>query len=823
MAKVMDYVPREVSGKPSTDRVKKRYNEFLNSELYVDTERAKLYTEYMKAHWTEPVYIRQCGALKHVFSHMTPIILEDELIVGRQSRYVRGTQLYPEYESQWMREALQGIKRADEKYNKGVLPSKYENKAFGRYLIHDDDMEDLKNLVDFWKEDWRAVTNRILKERDDYEMVEKWQDELVFFRLWWDVPEGRTMVDYGLVIEEGLEALIEKCNNKLKLLKNLDTLEKTDKYYFYKGLILVLEGVIAFAENYAREAERLAQTADEKRKEELLEIARICRKVPRYRADTFREAVQSFWFTHIAVFIETNGRGMSPGRFDQYMYRPYKDDIEAGRITDAEVLELVELLRVKHTELGRVHAKATEISQVSGSTFQNVTLGGVDRWGKGADNELSQLILQAGINVKTPQPTLSVRWSDNISKDFKLKAIECIKAGSGYPALFGDKAAIERFTKIVGTTLEEARDWTPCACVDVQLPHKRLPQWIAPQFNAAKILELVLNDGVNPTTGNKLMDTGIEVEKASFEEIKEAFKRAMGLVIKKETEYWNTAMCTKLRMGITLPLTSALYDDCIEKGLDCQAGGCRYNESTYIVSVGIINVANSLAAMKQCVFEDKKFTMKELREALKSNFEGYEAIRGDLWRAPKYGNNSDYVDNFVVELYDAYVEKAEGNVNWLGGPWRTSTLSTQSQIPLGNACCATPDPRKKGEHLVDAGLSPAGGTDICGPTAMILSALKPDHSKMDAYLLNMKFHPSAIVGDVGSDKFVALNDTFFNLGGYHIQYNIVDAKMLRDAQAHPENYSDLMIRVAGFTARWVELGPAAQEEIIRRTEYGDLP
>ena len=822
MAKVMDYVPREITGKPTTERVVKRYNAVKNAEFYIDTERARLYTEYMKTHLAEPPYILQCGALKHVYSHLTPTILEDELIVGRQSKYLRGTPVYPEYESGWMSEGLYGVKRVEEQYTKGTLPDKYANTMFGRFLINDQEIQEMKEFIEFWKNDWRTYTHKILKERDDYDMVEKLQQEFVFFRLWWDVPEGRTIVDYGLVIEEGLESVINRCNAKIKDLKNIDTPEKVEKYNFWKGTILVVEGVIAFAENYGKEAERLAQQATGTRKEELLEIAQICNKVPRKRADTFREAIQAFWFTHVCVFIETNGRGMSPGRFDQYMYRPFKADMDAGRITEKEVLELLELLRIKHSELGRVHAKLTETSQVSGSTFQNVTLGGVDKYGNGADNELSLLILQAVINLPSQQPTLSVRWSDELSPKFKTKAIEAIKAGSGFPALFGDKAAIERFTKVVGTSLAEARDWAPCACVDVQLPGKRMPQWIAPQFNAAKILELVLNDGVNPVTGTKLIDTGIKVETATYEEIREAFKNAMGLVVTKEAEYWNLAMCTKLKMGITLPFTSALYDDCIEKGKDCQSGGCRYNESTYVVSVGVINVANSLAALKQCVFEKQLFTMQDVRTALKANFVGFDTLRKELAKAPKYGNNDDYVDSIAVDLYNAYVEKTEKNVNWVGGPWRTSTLSVHAQVSFGNACGATPEPRLAGEHLVDAGLSPAAGTDVCGPTAVLLSALKPDHTKMDAYLLNLKFHPSAIAGEAGTKKFIAFNDTFFAEGGYHVQYNVADAKMLKQAQKHPEEFPDLVVRVAGFSARWVELGPAVQEEIIRRTEYCGL-
>jgi indoleacetate decarboxylase len=819
------FTPREVVGQPSTERVRKRLDELWSSDLYLDSERCRLYTEYVKEHWLEPHYIRQGGAVKHVLSNLTPVIRDSELIVGNLSRYTRGAQLYPEYNSEWMREAFKGVKRAEDKYVEGYVPEEWkELTRLGIYKVTPEDRSEIEKVIEFWKEDWARITKKMLKEqREDYGLVEKWVGQLLIVPFMWDVPEGRVIPDYSKVIDLGLESIIKRCRQKIDELGHIETKEKLDKYDFYKGTILALEGVMAFAENYAREAERLAESAEGKRREELLKIARICRKVPRYRADTFREAVQSFWFIHCTLFIELNGRAISPGRVDQYLYRPFKDDIESGRITESEVLELLELLRVKHTEFTKAHTTFTAAYLV-GTLAENWTLGGVDKYGRGADNELSILILQAGINAKTHQPTLSIRWSDKLSREFKLKVVECIKAGSGYPALFNDELAIKRFLEVNGVALEDARDWAPCGCVDMNIPGKRPPQWCFPNFNAGKALELVLNDGINPATGDKLVETGLKIQEASYEDIKEAWKRVMDVVERTQAQYWNTAMVVKNKMGLVLPLLSALIDDCIEKGLHCQEGGCRYNDSPYTVTCGGINVANSLAAIKKYVFEEKRFTMKEVLAALKHNFEGdgYTEIRRHLLAAPKFGNDDDYVDLIAVELYDAYSEQFMKNLNWLGKPWQPGNLSIAVNVALGSATGATPDGRKAGEPLADGSVSAHPGTDLSGPTALIKSAAKTDGLKLQSQLFNVKFHPSAVEGRAGSEKFVALNDTFFDLGGYHIQFNIVDAKMLRDAQEHPGKYPDLLVRIAGFTARWVELGPTVQEDIIRRTEYGEL-
>lgn len=818
----MLFVDREIKGQPSTERVKKRYEELLLKEPFIDSERAVLYTEYIKNHWEEPLYLRAGGALKHVLTNLTPRIWDEELIVGNISRYFRGTQVYPEYEA-WMLESFKQIKREEERYIKGTLQER-QGERLGIYRIYPEDKDKILAVAEFWAgKDWRSLAEDYLRRTmADFNLVEKWMQQLVFLRFMFDVPEGRVIVDYQKVIDEGLAAIIDRLKEKIEELKPLNTKEKYDRYNFYQGTILALEGVINFAENHAREAEKLAANCqDQRRKEELMEIARICRKVPARPADTFREAMQSFWFTHVCLFIELNGRGISPGRFDQYMYRPFKSDLEAGRMTEAEALELLELMRIKCSEITRAHATFTE-SYLGGSVYQNVTIGGVDRYGRPADNELSKLILQSGINVKTWQPTISVRWTNKLSKEFLLKVIECIKAGSGYPALFNDELGTRRFLKVTGANLEDARDWAPCGCVDMQICGKRMPMYAIPHTNNVKIFEIVLNNGINPVTGEKLFDVQIDANKASFEEIVSEYKRVMEHIVKREEEYWNTIMLVHNELGLVHPFMTALLDDCLAKAKHAYEGGCRYNDPAYVITCGMVNVANSLAALKKYVFDEKLYTMEQVKEALQKNFAGYELMRKQLLDAPKYGNDNDYVDAILADLYDAWAVAAGKVLNWTGEPWRPSTLSVTTQVLHGKACGATPDGRKATEAFADGALSAYPGTDINGPTSLIKSATKVNAENLQATLFNMKFNPTAVAGRIGAEKFIKLIDTYFNLGGYHIQFNIVDRKMLLDAQKHPEKYSDLMVRVAGFTARFIDLGPDVQQQIIDRTEFEEL-
>lgn len=813
---------REIKGAPSTARVAKRYQELLDHEPCIDSERAVLFTEYMRQHWTDPRYLRTGGALKHVLTNITPKIWDDELIVGNMSRYFKGTQLYPEYEC-WMMEGFKEIKREEERYIKGTLQERPGDRL-GIYLIFPEDKENILEVATFWEgKDWRTLAEKYLREtKDDYDQVEKWQQQLVFLRFMYDVPDGRVIVDYQKIIDEGIEGLLERIKGQVEALGDLNSKEKFDKYNFYQGVRLALEGVINFAENHAMEAERLArQCSDRRRKEELIEIARVCRKVPRKPAGTFREAMQSFWFAHVILFLEINGRGISPGRFDQYMYRTFKADFDSGRITREDALELLELMRIKCSEITRAHAVFTE-SYLGGSVYQNITLGGVDRYGNSCDNELSKLVLESGINVKTWQPTISVRWRKDMAADFKHAVVNCVKAGSGYPAIFNDELATRRFAEVTGANLDDARDWAPCGCVDMQICGKRMPMFCISHTNNLKIFELVLNRGINPVTKDKLLDVVIDPATASYDEIVAEYNRVQEIIVMREQEYWNTCMLVHNEIGLVHPFMNALLDDCIETGKDAYEGGCRYNDPCYVISCGVVSVANSLAAIKKYVFEDKELAMSELLEALRVNFAGMEKLRKKLVDAPKYGNDNDYVDLILADLYDAWSRSSQKVINWVGQPWRPSTLSVTTQVLHGKACNATPDGRYAGEAVADGALSAFPGTDVSGPTSLIKSATKINAGNLQATLFNMKFNPSAIEGFIGSEKFISLNDAYFDLGGYHVQYNIVDRNMLIDAQEHPERYSDLMVRVAGFTARFIDLGTDVQKQIIDRTQFSEL-
>lgn len=819
MEKKVDYVEREVVGNPSTARVQRRYDELLSKEAYVDSQRAELYTDYIKEHWNEPTYLRAGGALKHVLSSLTPVIWDGELIVGSQSRYFQGTQVYPEYET-WMLEGFKQIKREEEAYIDGTLQEK-EGDRLGIYRIYPEDSAKILELAEFWEgKDWRSQAESAMRDvMDDFEAVDRMQGQLMFCRFMFDVPEGRVIADYQKVVDMGLEALIDQCRARIAALGEPVNGEKWDRLNFYKGTILALEGAIAFANNYADEAERLAgECADAARKAELLQIAQICRKVPAKPADTFREAMQSWWFAHLCIFIELNGRGMSPGRFDQYMYRPYLAERISGNITDDEVLEYLELMRIKCTELTRAHATFTE-SYLGGSIYQNVTLGGCDRYGRPVDNELSCLVLKAGVNVRTWQPTISARWSEDMSDDFKKAVVWGIKSGSGYPALFNDEVGTKRFLEATGANLDDARDWAPCGCVDMQICGKRMPMFSVANTNNLKILELVVNDGVNPITGDRIVESRLDFETATYEQIVAEYDRITRYIVRREEVYWNMLMAVHNDLGLVHPFLSALLDDCIERGKHAYEGGCRYNDPAYVISGGIINVANSLAAIRRCVFEEERLTLAELKQALADDFVGHDTIRKALLDAPKYGNDDDYVDQIAVELYDMWADAAAQEDNWLGEPWRPSTLSVTTQVLLGKACGATPDGRRAKEATADGAVSAYPGTDENGPTALFRSACKIHDMNLQSTLFNVKFNPQAIEGEAGTEKFIGLNDTYFSMGGYQVQYNVVDRKMLVDAVEHPESYSDLMVRVAGFTARFIDLGPDIQQQIIDRTEF----
>ena len=502
------------------------------------------------------------------------------------------------------------------------------------------------------------------------------------------------------------------------------------------------------------------------------------------------------------------------------MYPFYKKDIEQKKITREKAIELLECLRVKHTEIQRALPTVWE-GVLSQNTFQNLVLGGCTSEGEDASNEFSMLILESAINMQTNQPTLSVRYNDKLDDTFLLKAVELVKTGVGMPAWFNDRVAIPHLLNHFQASIEDARDWTIGGCSDITIPSKSYSMIPIPLgfTNIAKFFELTLYNGKDPQSGKQLSIKSGDVCKMSYEELVEALKKQTQHLLQFLTFYSNMAMGFHPH---TVPLiyTSILINDCLEKGKGLDEKGARYNQTVSHFIVGTINVVNSLAAIKKCVFEDKSFTMKELMEAITVNFKGKESIHRKLFKAPKFGNNDPYVDSIATEIYKFIAHESLNLKSYFGEDLAPSAYSVTTHPVFGRAVGALPDGRLAGVALCDGSVSAFPGTDVNGPTSLINSASRVDASHYKSTQLNMKFHPTALKGIKGSRALISLIKTYFDQGGYFIQFNVVDDRMLRDAQKHPDNYRSLLVRVAGFTAYWVELSPAVQDEIIRRTKYG---
>eukprot|EP01105_Mastigella_eilhardi_P009328 TRINITY_DN2207_c0_g2_i6.p1 TRINITY_DN2207_c0_g2~~TRINITY_DN2207_c0_g2_i6.p1 ORF type:complete len:822 (+),score=229.62 TRINITY_DN2207_c0_g2_i6:1051-3516(+) len=525
--------------------------------------------------------------------------------------------------------------------------------------------------------------------------------------------------------------------------------------------------------------------------------------------------MQSFWFCYLAGQMEGAHLGYSPGRFDYYMYPYYRKDRDAGTITDYEVLELLEVLRVKMTMIEYVASFSWE-GLGSGNLFQNMVLGGVDEEGKPTDNELSCLLLQAAINCHTTQPTLSVWYDPQLSDRFLMKAIECVKTGIGFPAWFNLKVYIQHELETSpGLPLATIRKYASMGGCTEPTVGGHSYGIVQPGFiNHVKLFELALYGGKDPRTGLQFTATPVPL---TYDELVSCYEKHLGEAIAMWQRYWNYVMAAH-RQTCPLVFCSCLTRDCIKRGKSLDDAGAVVNGTPTTLSTGMVNVANSLAAVRRLLIE-KVCTMDQLREALLADWTGHDDLKQRCAAAPKWGNNLDEVDNIFCGMYDVYCRLVRRGTNFLGKPYDPSMLAITTHAPFGRACFATPDGRVSGETLCDGVTSPQPGTDVSGPYAVLLSASKVDHTRIRGGLHNMKFHPSALRGVQGSRKLLDMIRTYFQSNAFQIQFNVVDSRMLRDAQAHPEQYRDLIVRVAGFSAFFVELAKPIQEEVILRTEH----
>jgi len=793
---------------PRTAKMRER---LLTAQPTICVERAILTTESYKHHEQEQIVLKRAYMVDRVLRNMSIYIEPDTLIAGNQASADRAAPIFPEYAMDWVVDEL----------------DEFETRPGDRFLITEENKKTLREIYPYWK-------GRTLKDKGYAAFPESAR---LFYDLGIIKTEGNITsgdahiaVDYATVLREGISGIRERTQKARSELK-LHHIEDIKKDYFYRAIIIVLDAVEAFALRYAGLADKQATTASDKRAAELAEIARICRKVPMKPAETFHEAIQSVWLIHLILQIESNGHSLSYGRFDQYIYPYFKNSKSTG-MSDEEACELLENLWLRTYSLNKIRSWSHTRFSAGSPLYQNVTIGGQTTDGKDATNEVSRLILRTVARCHLPQPNLTVRYHKGLSDDFMHECIQVIRCGFGMPAFNNDEIIIPSFLDI-GVKKEDAYNYSAIGCVEVAVPGKWGYRPTGMSFlNFPKTLLIALNRGVDITSGKRVVE-GMD----RFEEIPhfldmENFDDVMYAWDLFVREFCRQTVvldsCADLVIEQETPdiLCSALTDDCIARGKHLKEGGSVYDFISGL-QVGIANLGDSLAAIKKCVYEDKTITREELWNVLINNFEGEDGarVRHHLLNVPKYGNDDDYVDNLLVEAYDSYIDEIAKHKNTrygrgpIGGVYYAGTSSISANVPQGAGTTATPDGRFAGQPFAE-GCSPGRSSDITGPTGVLKSISKLRTDKITGgVLLNQKMSPLMLADEGNIEKLISLLRAFFNeLKGFHVQYNIVSRETLIDAQNNPGNHTDLIVRVAGYSAFYNVLSRATQDDIIARTE-----
>lgn len=778
------------------ERVERLRSRSINSEPEVFAERAVLVTEAYRETDSFSPAMRRALILKYLLENITIVINEDELIVGEKTIKYRGSPLYPELYCMSIDE-LESIEKREH------VPFKVSEET--KKILSE-------RVIPYWKN--KTMYDRIMSVMD-----EDWKRALandVFTEYMISRAPGHVNLD-GKVISRGLLGLKKDVEDSLK---NIDYTSSDcyRKVQELEAMKIVIDAAVVFAERHALKALDLVKgEKDLKRREELRKITEICRHVPAHPARNFYEAVQSYWFVHLITLLEVNNWAIGPGRFDFYMYPFYKRDVEKGLMTKDEAKELLECLWVKFNNTV-APAKETRTAGMSATynDFALLNIGGLNEDGVDAINDLSYLLLDVIKEMKLIQPNPIVLISEKTQKEFVTKVMEVVKEGFGQPAIFNVDLVIQELLN-KGKSLTDARLGGPNGCVTVNACGKE-DMAASGYCNWVKILEITLNNGVNPLTGDRIgLQTGNPLDFKRFDELLAAYRKQMEYFIGIKMK-GNNLIDMIYAEHMPVLFLSILVEDCIKRGKDFHAGGARYNMS-YITGVGLGTLTDSLAAIKKVVFDDKSQSLDELIEAMRKDFEGYERLRQMLLnRVPKYGNNDSYADGIMKKVVDIYYETVNDRPTSRGGRYGIELLPTTVHIYFGSVCRATPDGRKAGKPLSD-GISPVQGADREGPTSVIKSAAKMDQGRFCGTLLNQKFSPQVLKSSEDLNKLSSLVRTYFRLNGHHIQFNVIDAATLRKAQASPEDYRNLIVRVAGYSDHFVNLSKDLQNEIISRTEH----
>ena len=836
----------QTSDIPKSPRIQKLVDALYEHMPVIESARAKLITESYKETEGEPIITRRAKAFAHILHNIPIIIRDNELIVGSSTIAPRGCQTFPEFSYEWLEAELDTV----------------ATRTADPFEIAEETKAELKEADKYWK---GKTTSELATSYMAPEAIKAIEHNIFTPGNYFYNGVGHVTVKYWEVLETGFEGIMEKAQ------KELDGCSVGDgnyarKSHFLEAVILSCKAVIDYAGRYAKLAQEMAaQTSDPIRKQELFVIAENCSRVPAKGAQNFYEACQSFWFVQQLLQMESSGHSISPGRFDQYMYPYYKKDMEAGTITREFAQELMDCIWVKLNDLNKCRDAASAEGFAGYSLFQNLIAGGQNKEGEDVTNDLSVMCIQASMHVHLPAPSLSVRVWNGSPHEFLIKAAELTRTGIGLPAYYNDEVIIPALQNR-GLSLEDAREYNIIGCVEPQKAGKTEGWHDAAFFNMCRPLELVFSNGMDK--GEMVgIPTGDVTQMKNFDEFFDAYKKQMEYCISLLVNADN-AIDVAHAERCPLPFLSCMIDDCLKEGKSVQEGGAVYN-FTGPQGFGIANMADGLFAIRKLVYEDKKVSMKELKEALAWNYdkgldaqsagdmtemimkamqkagrnveastaEGllktfmgmkpgeqktqrFKEIHDMIDEVPKFGNDIPEVDYFAREVAYTYSKPLQKYNNPRGGKFQAGLYPVSANVPLGGQTGATPDGRYAHTPVAD-GVSPSAGKDVKGPTAAATSVSRLDHFIVsNGTLFNQKFHPSALSGREGLEKFVALIRGYFDQKGMHMQFNVVDRQTLLDAQEHPEKYKHLVVRVAGYSALFTTLSRSLQDDIIRRTEQG---
>ena len=787
-------------------RIKRLRQQNFDTPTTLSIERALIETEFYKKHYgTMPTPVLRARNFYEICKKKTIYIGKDELIVGERGPVPKAVPTFPELTCH----SVEDLHTLNER-------------ELQRYTISQEDIDTYeREVIPYWK-------GKTQRERIFNHVSKEWEDAYhagVFTEFMEQRAAGHTAMD-GKMYHTGLLDLKERIQKKIESLDFIYDPEATDKQQELEAMAISCDAAILFAERHAELADKMAdelevKQEDPQRVRELRKIASVCRWVPAHAPRDLWEAIQMYWFVHLGTVTELNGwDSMNPGHIDQHLYPFYQKGIEDGTLTRDQAKELISCLWIKfNNQPAPPKVGVTALESGTYNDFTNINIGGVDRNGNSAANEVSCIILEIQEELHQLQPGLSIHIAENTPDDFLIQGIKVIRQGHGYPSVFNPDTYVKEMTR-AGKTLEDAREGGCSGCIEVGAFGKEA-YLLTGYLNTPKILEITLNNGFDPITGKQLgLQTGDPRSFKDFDQLYDAWHQQMTYFVNLKLSVNNYI---ERMFSLYAPATflSLFIDDCIEKGKDYYSGGARYN-TTYIQCTGLGTITDCFTTLKKHVFEEKRYTMDEILEACKNDWDGREPMRQYIRNhTPFFGNDDKYADDIAVRVYDDLVDAIEGRPNTRGGQTHLNMLSTTCHNYFGSVCGATPNGRHA-HFAISDGTSPAHGSDSHGPTAVIKSLGKLDQTKSGGTLLNMRFVPNLLKREEDMRKLGHLIRTYFRHGGHHIQFNIVDTETLLDAQKHPDQYRDLLVRVAGYSDYFNDMTEQLQNEIIARTENEEV-